>query len=224
MTRGDISESSRRPPISRAASQQPNQPMITFFDTETTGLPDFNQRARHESQPHIVQLAAILTDDAGDVLESHNCIVKPDGWSIPKEVSDLHGITDEIAQVGLPEKLVASLLFEMVKKSTLLVAHNITFDKFIARIALRRHELFSDADDVWWKEFPTSCTMRRMTDICKLPGKFSGKYKWPNLQEAHTHAFGKPFDGAHDALADVLACKEVYFWMRNQPNQPTTQP
>lgn len=199
--------------------------MILFMDFETSGLPDFNQRARHESQPHIVQLAAILTDDSGDVLESHNCIVKPDGWTIPKEASDLHGITDEIAQIGLPEKIVASLLFEMVKKSTLIVAHNITFDKFIARIALRRHELFTDTEDAWWKALPTFCTMRSMTDICKLPGKFAGRFKWPSLQESHLHAFGKPFDGAHNAMADVLACKDIYFWLNNPNKQnPTPNP
>ena len=26
--------------------------MILFFDTETSGLPNFNERARHDSQPH----------------------------------------------------------------------------------------------------------------------------------------------------------------------------
>lgn len=36
--------------------------MILFFDTETSGLPDF-----------------------GKVFESHNVIVKPMGWTISKE-------------------------------------------------------------------------------------------------------------------------------------------
>ena len=60
--------------------------MILFWDSETTGLPDFNLRARDPAQPHIVQLAAILTDDGGSVYESHNVIIKPDGWTITKEV------------------------------------------------------------------------------------------------------------------------------------------
>jgi DNA polymerase-3 subunit epsilon len=202
--------------------------MITFFDFETQGLPDFNKRARDESQPHIVQLAAMLTNDTGEIVESHECIVKPDGWTIPKEASDLHGITDVVAQVGLPEKLVAELLFAMVKKSALIVAHNITFDKFIARIALRRFEIFTDAEDPWWKALPTFCTMREMTSLCKIPhpslnSRFG--FKWPTLQESHRHAFGKPFDGAHRAMADVIACKDIYFWMQNQNNpKPTTQP
>jgi DNA polymerase III epsilon subunit-like protein len=170
-----------------------------------------------------VQLAAMLTDDSGKVLESHNVIVKPDGWTIPKEASDIHGITNDIAGcVGLPGKLVIGLLLEMVKKANNLVAHNITFDKFMARIALRRHQLLEDSQDVWWKELQTFCTMRATTDICKLPGKFRG-FKRPRLQEAYRHAFGKEFDGAHDALCDVIACKEIYFWLRRRQDEKAVE-
>jgi DNA polymerase-3 subunit epsilon len=189
--------------------------MILFFDTETTGFPDFNKRARDPAQPHIVQLAAMLTDETGNPLELHNVIVKPDGWTIPKEASDVHGITDEVAQIGIAERLAASLLLAMVHKAALIVAHNITFDKFIARIAMRRFELMTDAEDLWWKGLPTFCTMRTMTPLCKLPGTYSD-YKWPKLQEAHKHAFGIEFDGAHDAMADVDACARIYFWLKNR--------
>jgi hypothetical protein len=55
-----------------------------------------------------------------------------------------------------------------------------------------------------------------MVNICKLPSKYPGEYKWPRLIEAYRHAFGKDFTGAHDALADVRACKEIYFWLKVQ--------
>lgn len=188
--------------------------MTLFFDCETTGLPNFNERARHPSQPHIVQLAAMLMADDDTELESHNVIVKPDGWEILAEVSAIHGITNEIAQCGIPEKTASELLAAMVKKATLIVAHNITFDKFIARIAMRRYELITDADDLWWKQLPTFCAMRATTNLCKLPGHFANKFKWPKLQEAYQHAFGEKFGGAHDALADVRACARIYRWLQ----------
>lgn len=188
--------------------------MKLFFDTETTGLPDFNKRARDPAQPHIVQLAAMLIDDGGRAVEEHNVIIKPDGWTIPTEASDVHGITNEIAQCGIPERTAAALLLEMVRKASEIVAHNIQFDKFIARIAMRRFELMTDAEDQWWKQLPTFCTMKAMTSVCKLPGPFG--FKWPKLQEAHKHAFGTEFDGAHDALADVRACHRVYQWIKTR--------
>jgi DNA polymerase-3 subunit epsilon len=187
--------------------------MILFLDTETTGLADFNKRARDPSQPHMVQMAAILTDDLGGALEEHNVLIKPDGWTIPKEASDVHKITDEIAAIGIAEKHAAEILLAMIRKSQLLVGHNIMFDKFIARIAMRRFELITDEDDAAWKATPTFCTMREMTNVCQLPGKFAGKFKWPNLGEACQH-IGKPLVGAHDAMADLRACKEVYFWLK----------
>lgn len=187
-----------------------------FIDFETTGLPDFNKRARDPAQPHIVQLAAILEDDDGNELESHNVMIQPDGWEIPKEVSDIHGITTELARHGIPEISASVILLSMIRKATCIVAHNITFDKFIARIAMRRYELMTDADDQWWKQLPTFCTMRATTELCKLPGPFAGKFKWPKLQEAHQHAFGETFEDAHDALADVRACARIYRWLKAQ--------
>ena len=165
--------------------------MILFLDTETTGIADFNKRARDPSQ----------------------LLIKPDGWTIPKEASDVHKITDEIAAIGIAEKHAAEILLAMIRKSQLLVGHNIQFDKFIARIAMRRFELITDEDDAAWKATPTFCTMREMTNVCQLPGKFAGKFKWPKLAEACAH-IGKPLVGAHDALADLRACKEVYFWLK----------
>ena len=60
-------------------------------------------------QPHIVSIAAELHDETGKTIELYEAIVYPDGWTIPKEASDVHGITDEIAKAkGIPEKEVSA--------------------------------------------------------------------------------------------------------------------
>jgi len=59
------------------------------------------------------------------------------------------------------------------------------------------------------------CTMKEMTPICKIPGRYD-EFKWPRLTEAYRHAFGGEFGNAHDALADVRACKEIYFWLADR--------
>lgn len=49
--------------------------MILVFDTETTGLPAFNLPAEDPSQPHIVQLVAILYDNNRRVISELNVLV-----------------------------------------------------------------------------------------------------------------------------------------------------
>lgn len=193
--------------------------MILFFDTETTGLADFEKRASDPSQPHMVSLAVILSQNNGTVAERFSYIVKPNGWTIPKEASDIHGITDEIAfRDGHNESFVATHLFNCLKSASLIVGFNIKFDKFIARIAMRRYGLLTNDLDTWWKELPTFCVMRQMTDICQLPNVGRGGkhklWKFPKLQEAYTHAYGREFAGAHGAAADVAATHELYFWLK----------
>jgi DNA polymerase-3 subunit epsilon len=189
---------------------------IILWDCETTGLPDFNRRARDPAQPHLCQVAAELFDETGKTLEAFDCLVKPDGWTIPAEATAFHGITTDAAKAsGIPERDAAQKLFDMIKKADLMVAFNVTFDKFLARIALRRYDIFTDQQDSWWKLFPTYCPMRKMTDICQLPAT-NGKsgFKFPKLQEAYKFAFAKEFIGAHGAVADCQATKELYFWLK----------
>jgi DNA polymerase-3 subunit epsilon len=188
-----------------------------FMDTETNALPDYGKRARDPSQPHIVQLACMTTDDLGNELEFYDQIAKPTDWEITKELSDIHGITHEHAlEVGIDEKEMLQYLLDKIKKSSLIVAHNVSFDCFVARCGMRRFELFDDTMDEWWRTHPRFCTMKKMTDVVKLPNK-NGKrgFKFPRLAEAFQFAFKKPFEGtAHNAAADLRATKELYFWMQ----------
>lgn len=191
--------------------------MILLLDCETTGLPDFNKRARDPSQPHIVQLAAMMCDDAGNILETYEAIAKPDGWTIPPELEDIHGIsTAHARKVGIPEKEICAKALALIRKARIIAAYNVTFDKFLVRIGLRRYDLMTDADDAWWKGLNTYCVMRPMTDICRIPGFRPGQFKFPKLQEAYKHAFGKEFVGAHNATEDLKATRDLYFWQINE--------
>lgn len=187
-----------------------------FFDTETTGLPDFKAPSESAHQPHIVQLAALLVDmDTRETIQSMDVIIRPDGWTIPDDVAAVHGITTEhAAEVGIPEQLAVSMFMELWAGRAR-VAHNEQFDARIVRIALMRFHS-EDAADIW-KSGPTECTARLATPICALPptekmkavGRFH--HKTPNLGEAYRHFTGKELENAHSAMADVLACRDVFF-------------
>lgn len=189
--------------------------MLTLFDVETTGLPNYNARARDPSQPHIVQLAVMICDDQGNELEVYDQIAKPDGWTIPSELTAIHGISNEKAlEVGIPEKQMMQYLLEKIRAAKLIIGHNVGFDMFCARIGMRRYELFDDSMDDWWKGTSRFCTMKGMTNVCKIPS-LNGKagFKFPKLVEACSHA-GIELKNAHNAIWDLRATKLLYFWMQ----------
>lgn len=100
--------------------------LALFYDTETTGLPLFKEPSEHPDQPHIVQLAACLVDlDTRKTIASMDVIVKPNGWTIPAEVSAIHGITTEHAMdVGISEAMaieLAALVTDAVKDLPVLI-------------------------------------------------------------------------------------------------------
>ncbi len=187
-----------------------------FYDTETTGLPDFKAPSESAHQPHIVQLAALLVDmDTRETIQSMDVIIRPDGWTIPDDVAAVHGITtDHARQVGIPESLAVELFMELWWRRPR-IAHNQQFDARIVRIALLRHQNQEAADD--WKAGAAECTAILATPICALPPTEKMKaarrfhHKTPNLGEAYRHFTGKELVNAHSAMADVLACRDVYF-------------
>ena len=190
--------------------------LALFYDTETTGLPDFKAPSEADHQPHIVQLAALLVDlDTRQTVQSMDVIVRPDGWTIPDEVAAVHGIsTEHAAEVGIPERMAVQMFMELWSGRNR-VAHNQQFDARIVRIALMRH-VDTQAADIW-KKGAAECTAIMATPICQLPPTAKmvragfNRFKTPNLGEAYRHFTGKELQNAHSAMADVLACRDVYF-------------
>lgn len=184
--------------------------MILFFDTETNGLPK-NWRAPMrdlDNWPRIIQLAYILYEDDGTIVEEYCELIKPDGWEIPKEDFWIeNGYSTEKNQaegVHLIQALAKFLL--AYERANLLVAHNISFDFNIVGAELLRNELSAS------KRLPKFCTMKSTTSLCKLPGPYG--FKWPKLMELHKHLFGEGFDDAHDALEDVRATGRCFFELK----------
>jgi len=175
-----------------------------FLDMETTGKAFFKLPSYHPSQPRMVSLGAILADENSREIAILDLIIKPDGFEIPEGASAIHGITTEHAEkVGVPIKVALSLLGDMAILADQFAAHNIQFDRLITE--RESGYVFLDGKK------PLVCTMEAMTPICNLPGPYGPK--WPKLEEAYFHCFNRKLEGAHGALADCRACKEIYGWL-----------
>lgn len=189
---------------------------ILFFDTETTGLPVWNEPSEGENQPHIVELAAKLVDlESREVIAELNTIIKPDGWVIPTEMTEIHGISTEKALAeGIAESEALSQFITMWRQSNFRVAHNESFDARIMRIAIKRY--LSEEVAEQWKAGEKQCTGLITKPIMQMLPKNKFGYKMPKLSEAYEHFTGKLLENAHRAMADVDACIAVYFAVLDQ--------
>jgi DNA polymerase-3 subunit alpha/DNA polymerase-3 subunit epsilon len=177
--------------------------MFLFVDTETTGLSPTSR---------IVSVSWAVFDGSQTQISCQHHLVQPIGFTIPASATRVHGITTDRAQrTGLPLQTVLQALNADINscKPSLCVGHNISFDLPILLNEYRNAQV-EDRLSV----LPSYCTMRNSVHICRLPRRHGGAYKNPSLSELHKHLFGVPHLGAHDALADVLACVRCFFRLR----------
>lgn len=195
-----------------------NANMILFFDTETDGLPNFRKPIDDPSQPRLVQIACLLTDNNGKHLTKFASIVKINGdRPIPDAASAVHHITTEDSMIfGIPNKMANSIWHRLASMADTIVAHNIKFDWFVMESSILR--MGGDLSKIL--PLPVQkqvCTMEMATPLVNLPptermiAAGMDKPKPPRLSECIKFFFNRELDGAHDALVDVEACAEIYF-------------
>lgn len=189
-----------------------------IFDTETSGMPSRDLPASHPKQARILQLACLhLDDEFKEIAHFCHLIIPSTDFEIHPKALAAHGITKEMC---INKGVTITCALETFKRYSLaskaLIGFNIQFDLKMLDI---EYQLINQ-NGYLKPDQENFCVMEAMTPICKLPSKWKGnKYKWPKLQEAYVHCFGKEFDKAHDALADVRATAEVYQWYLKHANR-----
>lgn len=183
--------------------------VFTFFDTETNGLPyDYNAPVTDiDNWPRLVQLAWIQTDADENELSRGNYLIKPDGFYV---FDNVHGITNDKAQSeGLELKPILQEFADILDKTTVLVAHNISFDEKIMGAEFIRNG-FENA----LKDKNQICTMTSTVDFCAIQS--GNRFKFPKLEELHMKLFNETFEGAHDAMVDVEAMVRCFWALKKQ--------
>lgn len=212
-----------------------------FLDTETTGghpaeklpyagsisIPAYRiedvwpDRLPEENPwPRVVQVAWIVFEDTDKVAEE-SMLVRPEDFEIPREATEIHGITtEEASDDGNSLQRVLDELEDALDLVEMVVAHNVDYD--VKTLAAEYYRQGWADRDSWDRTYPPVqqqglvCTMKSGTELCGIPRENGSSYKWPTLQELHTELFGEPVDQAHDALVDARACKRCYVEMRRR--------
>lgn len=191
-----------------------NGPQYLFFDTETTGLPYYDNISAEEAPdnwPRLVQLSWIMTDGEGNITKEMDKYVIPEGFVIPAGATAIHGISNEYASFwGERLERVLHVFNKSLRKADYIICHNTWFDINVIYGEMKRMNIPTTI-----LEKKAYCTMLSGTDLCAIEWDGPG-YKWPRLQELHKYLFRKEFSDSHDAMADVKAVARCFWEMRDR--------
>ena len=176
---------------------------LFFFDTETTW--------KFPEKDQIIQFWWIYweLDESTWIfneIERVNQLIKP-SVEIAEEASKVHWLyKEDLQDYENIDKYIYEFL-SFIKKSDYVIGHNVEFDKNMIISETKRLNIPFDFSKIKWID-----TMKSTSSLLKIPApeRSSDKYKWPKLAELHKFLFGKLFDNAHDAMADIEATKDCF--------------
>ncbi len=184
--------------------------MYLIFDTETTGLPkNWNAPISDtDNWPRCIQLAWQLHDKMGNLIEHQDFLIIPEGFNIPYDAEQIHGISTQLAQEkGTPLEEVLVQFNEALSKTNFVVGQNVSFDLNVLGCEFYRKEISTKLNDL---PILDTCT-ERTAELCQISGGRGGKYKLPTLTELYEFLFKVAFKDAHNATADVEATARCFF-------------
>jgi len=161
--------------------------LFAVVDVETTGLdPDADR---------ILQMAAVVVDSTGRVVEEFETVVRPES---PDEyehgAEHIHGISREMVEQGMPLRSALENLLSVVD-GRLLTAHNARFDMSFLQAESRRVGLEWNVS-----QYVDTLHLSRRTD--------SSADRRHNL-EALCERYGVTRARAHEASADAKAAASI---------------
>jgi DNA polymerase-3 subunit epsilon len=170
---------------------------IIFFDLETTGLDIVNSR--------IVQIACIKIDLEGN--KEEKCMLIKPLIPIPKEASDVHGITDEKVKDAPYFSQIAIALNEYFNGCDI---GGYNSDNYDVPLLIQEFERCNI-------EFPT--WELNLVDVLKYERLLNPN----NLGAVYERYTGNKLEGSHDALNDVRATLEVLLHQIKSNQEKTPQ-
>jgi DNA polymerase-3 subunit epsilon len=181
---------------------------IVVFDLETTGVDVETDR--------IVTAFFGVLDRHGVVVKGYDFVVKPEGYIIPDEASDIHGVTTEYALAngddgaGVVRRLAEAIMRYCREQGLPLVGHNLAYDlTLFDREVLRYHPGRS-----------VEKLLRGVTvvDTLVLDKHYDQYRKGKRTLIAAAEVYGVELseEEAHGAQADAIASGRIFLKMLEQ--------
>ncbi len=161
--------------------------------------------------PRMVQIAWQLHDEWGQIVDRGDLLVKPEGFNIPFQAEQIHGISTALAEAeGVPLDEALDTFARALGKARYLVGHNLAFDIGVVGAEFRRRQ--KDDFHRLLHSLPVLDTMSpEVAAYVAIPKKSGKGFKPPRLGELYERLFGHTFEEAHNAAADVEATARAFF-------------
>lgn len=200
--------------------------MIIFLDFETTGLipqltkndgrkvfyPYYELEKYNESRA--VQFSFVIYHNDGRLDSLHDYIIKPNGFIIPQESTNIHHIShNDAIENGVDINEALNVFENYLDNCRYLVMHNAWFDRNILLSEIYRLNNQSLLNKV--KNIDYFCTMRGngIKDYCGIRSQYYNGYKNPTLGELHYKLFNEKVNTKymHNALTDAKITAKCFF-------------
>jgi DNA polymerase III epsilon subunit-like protein len=183
-----------------------------IFDTETTGLFKFfhKHHVRPEQMkpyPWIIEYFGHVVTDDGEVNSEEDFLVRPGALNLIDEtITRITGLKPEDVADQPMFEAYADRVLAQVESAEAIVAHNLSYDMRMLEVDFKRVGK--------WEQIKEALAGKRL--ICTVEQSEHYKGHRLNLSALHEHLFGKTFEGAHRARADVGALTACYLEMRRR--------
>ena len=193
---------------------------IVSFDTETNGL--YRKGLPLSQQPYILQLSWLVINDNKDAKVRDFYIKIPDDVEIPKEATNINGITKEyLNKHGVNIQFALQEFMNDISNTDFLVAHNVSFDENMVNLEFTRLNMRSNIiDNLIPHNCKKYCTMMNGRHICNIERENKyGKYiKYPKLSELYSKLFPneEEVENLHNSKVDVICTSRCFYNMHDK--------
>lgn len=177
--------------------EPPTHPGDTPLENVSFAVVDFETTGTDPRTDRIVQMAAVIVNGRGDVVDTFDTVVRPQNPShYVHGAQDIHGISEQDVEQGMPLREALQRLWS-VSDGHLFAAHNARFDIDFLHAESERVGLDQKVD-----RYIDTLELARRSDVSK---------ERRHSLDALCRHYGIERERSHEAMADATATAELLF-------------